>query len=230
MIWGREEFLWVASWMVTLQIYVMNASLYSCCLRFSKQEQILYPGEPNNGNFRYVSCDFWDRSGKFWKWHCLIKINDLGVILLRISLSSFLDGNAANLRNECFSLFMLSFVFQSKSRHFTRGSQTMEIFDTSIVTFETEVAIFENDIASSKLMILVSSCWEFLWVASWMVTLQIYVMNASLYSCCLRFSKQEQTLYPGGGGGGKQWKFSIRQLWLLRQKWHILKMTLSHQN
>ena len=54
----------------------------SCCLRVSKQEQTLYPGEPNNGNFRYVNCDFWDRSGKFWKWHCLIKINDLDVILL----------------------------------------------------------------------------------------------------------------------------------------------------
>ena len=33
----------------------MNASLYSCCLRVSKQEQTLYPGEPNNGNLRYVS-------------------------------------------------------------------------------------------------------------------------------------------------------------------------------
>ena len=42
------------------------------------------------------------------------------------------------------------FVFQSKSRHFTRGSQTMEIFGTSIVTFETKVANFENDIASEK--------------------------------------------------------------------------------
>ena len=46
----------------------------------------------------------------------------------------------------------------------------MEIFGTSIVTFETEVANFENYIASenghrmqtpsSKLMILVSSCWK----------------------------------------------------------------------
>ena len=40
------------------------------------------------------------------------------------------------------------FVFQSKSRHFTRGSQTIEIFGASIVTFETEVVNFENDIAS----------------------------------------------------------------------------------
>ena len=58
---------------VTLQSYKMNASLYSCCLRFSKHEQTLYPGEPNSGNLRYVNCDFWDRSGKFWKWHCLSK-------------------------------------------------------------------------------------------------------------------------------------------------------------
>ena len=46
----------------------------------------------------------------------------------------------------------------------------MEIFGTSIVTFETEVASFENDIASenghriqtpsSKLIILVSTCWK----------------------------------------------------------------------
>ena len=58
---------------VTLQSYVMNDSLYSCCLHFSKQEQTLYPGEPTNGNLRYVNCDFWDRSGKFRKWHCLRK-------------------------------------------------------------------------------------------------------------------------------------------------------------
>ena len=42
-------------------------------------------------------------------------------------------------------------AFQSKNRHFTRGSQTMEIFGTSIATFdETGVANFENDIASEK--------------------------------------------------------------------------------
>ena len=61
------------------------------------------------------------------------------------------DRNTAELRNECFSLFMLSSVYKlSKSKHFTRESQTMEIFGTSIVTFETEVANFENDIASDK--------------------------------------------------------------------------------
>ena len=44
---------------VTLQNYVMNASLYSCCLRFTKQEQTLYPGESQTyEHFRYVNCDF----------------------------------------------------------------------------------------------------------------------------------------------------------------------------
>ena len=42
------------------------------------------------------------------------------------------------------------FVLQSKSKHFTWGSQTMEIFGTSVVTFEKEVANFENYIASEK--------------------------------------------------------------------------------
>ena len=42
------------------------------------------------------------------------------------------------------------FVLQRESKHFTRGSQKIEIFGTSIVTFETEVANFENDIASEK--------------------------------------------------------------------------------
>ena len=32
-----------------LQNYVMNASLYSHWLRFTKQKQTLYPGKPNNG-------------------------------------------------------------------------------------------------------------------------------------------------------------------------------------
>ena len=42
------------------------------------------------------------------------------------------------------------FVLQSKSKHFTRGSQKMKIFGTLIVTFETDVANFENYIGSEK--------------------------------------------------------------------------------
>ena len=46
-----------------LQSYVMNVSLYSGWLRFTKQEQTLYPGKPNNGQLsvRNVNCDFRDR-------------------------------------------------------------------------------------------------------------------------------------------------------------------------
>ena len=74
---GREEFLWVASPDCnTAKFRNKCFSLFTqavVCLRFSKQEQTLYPGEPNNGKFRYVNCDFWDRRGKFWKLHCLGK-------------------------------------------------------------------------------------------------------------------------------------------------------------
>ena len=53
-----ETFFWS-------NIIVQNlliASLYSCCLLFSKQEQTQYPGKPTMDYFRYVNCDFWDRS------------------------------------------------------------------------------------------------------------------------------------------------------------------------
>ena len=55
-------------WIVTLQSYVMNASLYSYFHRFSKQVQTLYPGEPNNENVWYVNnyCAFETR-----KWQIL---------------------------------------------------------------------------------------------------------------------------------------------------------------
>ena len=41
------------------------------------------------------------------------------------------------------------------------------------------------------------------------------------------FYKERANALPGGA---KQWKFSVRQLWLLRQKWQILKMTLPQKN
>ena len=59
------------------------------------------------------------------------------------------------------------------------------------------------------------------------VTLQNYVMNSSLYSCSLRFYKARANTLPGGA---KQWKFSVRQSWLLRRKWQILKITLPQKN
>ena len=51
----------------------MHDSLYSCWLRFTKQEQTLYPGKPNNGNFSVRELK---------NQNAFIKINNLGVILL----------------------------------------------------------------------------------------------------------------------------------------------------
>ena len=59
------------------------------------------------------------------------------------------------------------------------------------------------------------------------VTLQSYIMNASpLLMLSSVLKARADTL----SGGTKQWKFAVRQLWLLRQKWQILKLTLPQKN
>ena len=101
-VWEREEFLWVAppDCIIMLHSYVMNASLYSCWLRFTKQEQTLYPGKPNNGKYSvYVNCDFWARRAHLendiasekrpYNQNAFIKINDLGVVLLGKNAHNF---------------------------------------------------------------------------------------------------------------------------------------------
>ena len=71
--WGNEEFLWVPSPDCnTAELRNECFSLFMLS-SFYKARANTLPGEPNNGNFRYVNCDFWDRSGTFWKWHCLRK-------------------------------------------------------------------------------------------------------------------------------------------------------------
>ena len=45
---------------------------------------------------------------------------------------------------------MLSSLFKARADTFPGEAKQLEIFGTSIVTFETEVANFENDIASEK--------------------------------------------------------------------------------
>ena len=95
-------------WIVTMQSYVMNASLYSCCFCFSKQEQTLYPGEPNNGNFRYVNCDFWDRSGKFLPQKNGRKIKTPSS-KFRSLVSYCWEKNS--IRNNAHNFFILSLVF-----------------------------------------------------------------------------------------------------------------------
>ena len=76
------------------------------------------------------------------------------------------DCNASQLRNECFSIHD-GFALQSKSRHFTRGSQTIEHFRYINCDFWDRRANLENDknghrikMPSSKLTNLMSSCWE----------------------------------------------------------------------
>ena len=79
--------------MVTLQSYVMNAPFYSCCLRFSKQEQTLYLGKSNSGeNFCMLIVTFETDVANIknyiaserrpYNQNAFIKINDLNVILL----------------------------------------------------------------------------------------------------------------------------------------------------
>ena len=60
------------------------------------------------------------------------------------------DYNTAELRNDCFSLFMLSSFFKARADTLPGEAKQWKIFGISIVTFETEVANFENDIASEK--------------------------------------------------------------------------------
>ena len=57
--------------------------------------------------------------------------------------------NAAELCNECFSLFMLSSFYNARTDTLPREAKQWKIFGT-IVTFEIEVANFENDNAWEK--------------------------------------------------------------------------------
>ena len=61
------------------------------------------------------------------------------------------DSNAAELRNECFSLFMLASLFNTKQEQtLYPGSQTMEHFQYVNCDFWDRRANLENDIASEK--------------------------------------------------------------------------------
>ena len=68
---------------------------------------------------------------------------------------------------------------------------------------------------------------EFLWVAS--PDCNTPKLRNECFSLFMlsSFFKARADALPRGA---KQWKFSVRQLWLLRQKWQILKMTLPQKN
>ena len=68
---------------------------------------------------------------------------------------------------------------------------------------------------------------EFLWVASPDCnTAKLCNECFSLFMLSSFFKARADTL----PGGAKQWKFAVRQLWLLRQKWQIFKMTLPQKH
>ena len=65
------------------------------------------------------------------------------------------DCITAELRNECFSLFMLFSFYKARANTLPGGAKQWKFLVhvhvcKSIVTFETEVANFENDIASER--------------------------------------------------------------------------------
>ena len=78
-VWGREEFLWVAS------PDSHSAKLRNECLLFihagfalQNKSRHFTRGSQTMENIWYVNCDFWDRKAnlendKSWKWHCLRK-------------------------------------------------------------------------------------------------------------------------------------------------------------
>ena len=107
--------------------------------------------------------------------------------------------------------------------------------DTKINDFEEGVLILElffwsNVIFKICFFYIKSHDWgreEFLWVPS--PDCNTAKLRNDCFSLCMvsSFSKQEQTLYPGKPTMEKN---SVRQLWLLRQKWQFLKMTLPQKN
>ena len=80
------------------------------------------------------------------------------------------DCKAAKLRNECFSLFTLALLYKARADTLPGEAKQLNIFGTLIVTFEIEGQILKITLpqksghriktSSSKLTILVSSCWE----------------------------------------------------------------------
>ena len=104
--------------------------------------------------------------------------------------------------------------------------------DTKINNFDEGVVILEpffwaNVIFKICFFSIKSHDWgreEYLWVASLDCNAAKLRNDASLQLFMLSsFFKARTDTLPGGA---RQWKFVVRQLWLLRQKWKILKMTL----
>ena len=96
--------------------------------------------------------------------------------------------------------------------------------------FDSRAIFWSNDIFKICFYCIKSHNWgnkEFLWVPSQDCnTAELYNECFSLFMLSSFYKARANTL----SGGAKQWKFSVHQLWLLRQKWQILKMTLPQEN
>ena len=107
--------------------------------------------------------------------------------------------------------------------------------DTKVINFDEGVLILEPFFWSNVIFKICFFCikshdWgneEFLWVPSPDCnTAELRNECFSLFMLSSFYKARTNTL----PGGAKQRKFSVRQLWLLRQKWQILKMTLPQKN
>ena len=107
--------------------------------------------------------------------------------------------------------------------------------DTKINDFDEGVLILEPFFWSNVILKICFFCtkshdWgneEFFWVPSPDCnTAELCNECFSLFMLSSFYKARANTL----PGGAKQWKFSVRQSWLLRRKWQILKMILPQKN
>ena len=60
-VWGREEFLRVAPWILMLQSYVMMLLFIHAGFALQSKSRHFTRGSQTMENCRYVNCDIWDR-------------------------------------------------------------------------------------------------------------------------------------------------------------------------
>ena len=111
---------------------------------------------------------------------------------------------------------------------FQQNDTKISDFDEGILILET--FFWSNVIFKICFFCIISHNWgneQFLWVPSPDCnTAELRNECFSLFMLSSFYQARANTL----PGGAKQWKFLVRQLWLLRQKWQILKMTLPQKN
>ena len=152
---GNEEFLWVPSLGCnTAELRNECFSLFTLSSFSQSKSKHFTQGSQTNWNFRYVNCDFWDRSGKFWKWHCLKKTANriqTPSSKLMILVSSCWKKNF--IRNNRHSLFILSLVFLKSlivSVAFFLGHPVFVIIETHSALIWQKEASDKGDISGKQ--------------------------------------------------------------------------------